>query len=98
MVKYFSNVSVVYVTDRSVSTELADAPIEVDIQVIPIALYLRKEKWHLIPAYQPPCQNQKYFIESVEIILDFHIKFSEKLQILGNLSMEKNTYPREGTE
>ena len=42
----------------------------------------------LISAYRPPCQNQKYFVENVEIIIDFHTKSSEKLLILGDLNME----------
>ena len=78
----------VYVTDRIVSRELVGAPNQGDIQVIPIELNLRKEKWLLIPTYRPPCQNQKYFVENVEIIIDFHTKSSGKLLILDDLNIE----------
>ena len=92
----------VYVTDRIVSKELVSAPIQGDIQAIPIELKLRKEKWLLIPAYRPPCQNQQYFVDNIEIMIDFHTKSSGKLLILVDLNMEihetvpKKTYPRKG--
>ena len=64
------------------------APIQGDIQAIPIELNLRKEKWLLIPAYRPPCQNQQYFVDNIEIMIDFHTKSSGKLLILGDMNME----------
>ena len=78
----------VYVTDRIVSRELLGAPVQDDIQVIPIELNLRKEKWLFLPSYRPPCQNIKYFLDNMETLIDFHSKSSGKLLILGDLNME----------
>ena len=78
----------VYVTDRIVSRGLWGAPVQGDIQVIPVELNLRKEKWLLLESYRPPCQNQKYFLDNMETLIDFHSKSSGKLLILGDLNME----------
>ena len=71
-----------------VSRGLLGAPVQGDIQVIPVELNLRKEKWLLLASYRPPCQNQKYFLDNMETLIDFHSKSSGKLLILGDLNME----------
>ena len=61
-----------------------------DIQIIPLQLNLKNQKWLLLSVYRPPKQNLNYFLQCLSDIIDFY-KF-ERCIINGDL----NSDPKHG--
>ena len=79
-----------YVRHGIIAKELPVTNFPNDIQVIPIELSIRKQKWLLLPIYRPPSQDQKYFVDAISVIID---KYSAKLEyvtLIGDFNMEPN--------
>ena len=55
----------VYVRDGLLSKSLGLVGTRPDIQVLPIEINDRKQKWSMLPIYRPPQQNSGYFIEKI---------------------------------
>ncbi len=80
----------VYIKHGIIAKELPVMNFPNDIQVIPIELSIRKQKWLLLPIYRPPSQDQKYFVDAISVIID---KYSAKLEnviVIGDFNMEPN--------
>ena len=59
-----------------------------DIQVIPVEINLKKQKWLVIAIYTPPSQCKDYFITELIKILDKCRGSYENTVILGDFNME----------
>ena len=61
-----------------------------DIQVIPFELNLRKEKWMLMCIYEPPKQNNQYFLDKLSSIADHYSSIYNNYIFLADFNMEPN--------
>ena len=59
-----------------------------DIQVIPVEINLKKQKWLVIAIYTPPSQCKNYFITELTKILDKRKGSYENTIILGEFNMQ----------
>ena len=59
-----------------------------DIQVIPVEINLKKQKWLVIAIYTPPSQCKNYFITELTKILDKCRGSYENTVILGDFNMQ----------
>ena len=66
--------------------KVSDCPSE--IQVIPVEINLKKQKWFLVAIYTPPSQCKNYFITELTEILDKYSGSYENIVILGDFSMQ----------
>ena len=66
--------------------KIPDCPI--DIQVIPVEINLKKQKWLVIVIYTPPSQCKNYFITELTKILDKCRGSYENTVILGDFNMQ----------
>ena len=78
----------VYVNEQITSKELSGIEVPHDIQAKFIELSLRKTKWLLVPSYRPPSQNEKYYVEQMGKLVDFHSRSTRNLVIFGDLNLE----------
>ncbi len=78
----------VYVKDHLISRELKGLQMPHDIQVIPIELNWRKTKLLLLPSYRPPNCNEKYFLDNIEKLIDFHSRSIRNLLDFSDINME----------
>ena len=60
--------------------------IGIDIQLIPVEINLRKEKWLLITIYRPPDQTLAYFIEHLSSFLDSCAIKYENVIVMGDFN------------
>ena len=59
-----------------------------DVQVIPVEINLKKEKWLIIAIYTPPSQCKNYFLTELTKILHKCRGSYENTIILGNFNMQ----------
>ena len=59
-----------------------------DIQVIPVEINLKKQKWLVIAIYTPPSQCKNYFITELTKMLDKCRGSYENTAILGDFNMQ----------
>ena len=85
-----------YIKNGITAKHLKDFKIPSDIQIIPIEINIRKQKWLLQPLYRNPSQNQAYFVENLTRIVDHFSASYERVLITGDFNMEvtgKNLVP-----
>ena len=63
-----------------------------DIQLVPIEINLKKQKWLLLPFYRPPPieekeKMKKYFLDNLSNVID-HYKTYSNLLIVGDINIE----------
>ena len=77
----------VYVRDCLLSkyVNLVDTP--PDIQVVPIEINVRKQKWLILPIYRPPLQNSEYFVEEISKLIDKCSRY-DNVVVLGDFNLE----------
>ena len=80
----------VYIRNGIISKQLKDLEIPNDIEVVPIEINIRKQKWLLLPLYRNPLQNQTYFVDNISRIIDRYSAARENVLILGDFNMEAN--------
>ena len=78
----------VYVNSNIPSKVLKIPDCPSDIQVIPVEINLKKQKWLVIEIYTPPSQCKNYFITELTKILDKCRGFYENTVILGDFNMQ----------
>ena len=59
-----------------------------DLQIIPIELNLRKERWLVVSLYRPPKQSLSYFLNSLSKLLDFYHRTYNKILVMGDFNAE----------
>ena len=82
------SILLVYVKDHLISRQLKGLEMPHDIQVLPIELNFRKTKWLLLPSYRPPNCDERYFLDNMERLIDFHSSSIGNLLIFGDMNME----------
>ena len=77
----------VYVRDCLLSkyVNLVDTP--PDIQVVPIEINVRKQKWLILPINRPPQQNSEYFVEEISKLIDKCSRY-DHVMVLGDFNLE----------
>ena len=78
----------VYVNSNSPSKMLKIPDCPNDIQVIPVEINLKKQKWLAIAIHTPPSQCKNYFITELTKILDKCRGSYENTVILGDFNMQ----------
>ena len=59
-----------------------------DMQIIPIELNLRKQKWIVFTIYRPPRNNITYFLNVLSEAIDFYSKTHDNMIIIGDFNAE----------
>ena len=57
-----------------------------DMQVIPIELNLRKQKWLIFVIYRPPRQDLNMFLLNMSNAVDFYSMSFENIIIIGDIN------------
>ena len=70
------------------SRRLNNFKIPSNIQIIPFAINLRKEKWLVASLYNAPSQKNKYFLWYLTNRLKFYRIWYKKVIILGDFNLE----------
>ena len=83
----FLEIAVVYVRDGLLSKSLGLVGIRPDIQVLPIEINVRKQKWLVLPIYRPPQQNSGYFVEEISKPIDDYARY-ENVIVRGDFNLE----------
>ena len=76
-----------FVRKDILSRQLTDFIFPKDIQVIPIELNFRKQKWLLLSVYKPPRQPPVYFLEKLSEAIVYYSKFNNII-INGDINLE----------
>ena len=79
----------VYVNSNFPSKMLKIPDCPSDIQVIPVDINLKKQKWLVIAIYKPPSQCKKYLITELTKILDKCRGSYENTVILGDFNTQR---------
>ena len=83
----YSGGILVYVRDSLLSKCLGLVSTRPDIQVVPIKINVRKQKWLMLPIYRPPQQNSGYFVEEISKLIDTYSRY-ENVIVLGDFNLE----------
>ena len=75
-----------YVSEDIPSRLLKKKSIPCDIQLIPIELNFRKQKWLCICIYRPPLQNLNYFLEHLSNVISYYMIDYENVVIMGDFN------------
>ena len=78
----------VYVNSDIPSRLLTSYSFPNDLQIIPIEINLRKEKWIIFSIYKPPKQNSVYFLNNLSISIDYYSKSYSNLLVMGDFNLE----------
>ena len=78
----------VVLKDGIISKELKKENISKEIQVIPIELNIRKQKWLLLPIHKPPKQEPALFSGEISKLTDKYLQSYENIVMLGDFNME----------
>ena len=76
----------VYVRDSLLSKYVTPIGTQPDIQVVPIEINTRKQKWLILPIYRPPQQNSQYFVEEISKLIDKYSRY-DNLMVLGDFNL-----------
>ena len=68
----------VYVKNDIPSKLLTKFEIPKDIQIVPVELNLRKQKWLIISIYKPPNDNTLSFFNALSSLIDFYTELTMK--------------------
>ena len=81
----------VYVNENIPSRLLDHIPIKDDMQVVPVEINIRKQKWVVLSIYRPPRQCIKYFLHELSLIIDFYNSNYENILVMGDFNEEPDT-------
>ena len=73
----------VYVGDCLLSKYVNLLDIPSDIQVVPIEINARKQKWLILPIYRSPQQNSEYFVAEISKLIDKCSRY-DNVMVLGD--------------
>ena len=78
----------IYVSENIPNKELNEYSLPKDIEGLFVELNFRKSKWLLFGSYNPPNQNNEYFLETLGKGLDKYSKYYDKFALIGDFNME----------
>jgi len=77
----------VYVKSGIPTRYLTDFILPNDIQIVPIELRLKKDRWLAIFIYRPPSQNLEYFLDNLSRLLDFYSDYKNCI-LMGDFNKD----------
>ena len=78
----------VYINENIPSRELKMVSTPKDIQILTFELNLRKRKWLIIAIYKPPNQNDIYFLNHLEELLEYYLCTYDDYIIIGDFNLK----------
>ena len=78
----------VLINEKITSKQIKTITVPGDIQAVPIELNINNSKWLLLPIYKPPCQNEAYFLDEIQKVVDFCAKSAQNLLLFGDFNMD----------
>ena len=88
----FSGGLLILINERITFKKLNAITAPGDIQAVPIELNINHSKWLLLPIYKPPCQNEAYFLDKIQKVVDFCAKSVQNLLLFGDFNMDTTNY------
>ena len=73
----------VYIKEGIIHNKLGGLSLGQQIQLLPIEINIRKQKWLLLPAYRPPTQNWTFFMDNIAKVLNKYSANIENILIIG---------------
>ena len=71
----------VYMRDGLLSKSLDLVSTRPDVQVVPIEINARKQKWLMLLTYWHPQQNSDYFVKEISKLIDIYFRRGTKLNL-----------------
>ena len=65
----------VFVNENIPSLELPKTKLCQNIEILPIEINLKKEKWLIIPIYRPQWVSETTFLDCISTFIDHHSKY-----------------------
>ena len=59
-----------------------------EMQILPIEMNIRKQKWLLLAVYRPPTQNRTFFMDNIAKMVDKYSADIQNILIIGDFNME----------
>ena len=78
----------VLINEKITSKQIKTITVPGDIQAVPIELNINNSRWLLLPIYKPPCQNEAYFLDEIQKVVDFCAKSVQNLLLFGDFNMD----------
>ena len=80
----------VYVNKDIPSKQVLSYKLAEDMQVVPVEINLRKQKWLIIAIYKPPRTDTKTFLNNLSNAIDFYNKSYDNIIIVGDFNSGPN--------
>ena len=81
----------VYVNSDIPSRSINTFKFNSDLQIIPIELNLRKQKWLIIAIYRPPKLDLMYFLTAISEAYDFYLKDYDNIIFIGDFNAQPSS-------
>ena len=79
----------IYVNENMPSIRLTKFSFKEGMQIVPVELNLRKQKWAIFSIYRPPkTQKLPVFLEELSRCIDFYYSLYENIMIVGDFNEE----------
>ena len=80
----------VYIKEGIIHNKLRGFDLGQQMQILPIEINIRKQKWLMLPVYRPPTQNRTFFMDNIAKMVDEYSADIENALIIGDFNMEVN--------
>ena len=77
-----------YIKEGIIHNKLGTLDLGQQVQILPIEINIRKQKWLLLPIYRPPTQNRIFFMNNIARMVDNYFANIENILIIGDFNME----------
>ena len=78
----------VLINEKITSKQIKAITVPSNIQAVPMELNIKNSKWLLLPIDKPPCQNEAYFLDEIQTVVDFCAKSVQNLLLFGDFNMD----------
>ena len=78
----------IYVADNIPSKLKTDFNIPNNLQIIPLELNFRKQKWLYVSVYRPPKDSLGIFLEFLSSLIDYYSNNFENILVMGDMNAE----------
>ena len=79
----------IYINENIPSKELTGFKIPNDIQMLPIEINLRKQKWLMLPYYRRPITDPGYFLKTLGSTIEHYSPKRDNIIAIGDLNKIK---------